>query len=450
MPPKSPKVNRRLNFDEDVSPIPPRPLVVGLPGAVSDPPFRRPHAALPSDAADESKGHWRGKCFFLTYAQCDLPKRPAANQLLEIFADFKHNVCGLVVAQELHDDGKPHLHVVVALDGPVDIHGAHKLDLRGVNGEVFHGNYQTARSAAKVLRYVCKDGDVLALDDYPGQFGFEFRNALKQARRFFMPLDASEGWKGFKAQRDDFDAWETFRRQRTIKRPQWIYLPGLDRPLWTGDGRDCPVWADNITKDKFVILIVGPSNIGKSTFFTEQARDTKTTPYRISGSKDVKPWERGMYFSGSDTEQRDNVYIYDDVGFPDQSTVEVMSQPLFNGAGYTTHVPGASRYNANFVGDNDRWKSVFIVINNSFPQEWCSEGTIDLQPFWRSRTFVIDLRRDDIRRRCTDSSGYLERYWLKHEEYVKEQTAPKNIPIVELSSSDDEGEIIWRPPSPEI
>ena len=154
-----------------------------------------------------------------------------------------------------------------------------------------------------------------------------------------------------------------------------------------------------------------------------------------------------MYFSGSETEQRDNVYIYDDVGFPDQSTVEVMSQPLFNGAGYTTHVPGASRYNANFVGDNNRWKSLFIVINNSFPQDWCAEGTVDLQPFWRSRVFVIDLRRDDIRRRCTDDNGYLKRYWLEHDAYVKEQLAPRVPEVVEISS-DDEEEIVWRPATP--
>lgn len=60
---------------------------------------------------------------FLTYSQCDLPKR----ELLE-FLQSKLSVDRYIIAVEKHEDGRPHLHAYLKLAKKCDIKNQNWLD----------------------------------------------------------------------------------------------------------------------------------------------------------------------------------------------------------------------------------------------------------------------------------------------------------------------------------
>lgn len=83
-------------------------------------------------------------------------------QLLEILQEDR--VKYIVVANEDHESGEPHLHAVVRANTKFNIVSANTLDLK--QGErVFHGNYQAARSEMSWFKYVIKCGDVCERGD---------------------------------------------------------------------------------------------------------------------------------------------------------------------------------------------------------------------------------------------------------------------------------------------
>jgi len=91
----------------------------------------------------------RGKCFFITYAQC-----PADHQ--EIFEFIKSkNGAYTCVAKELHEDGNTHYHAFVKFQSRREL-GPRFFDFRS-----YHPNVQAARNPAASLTYVKKDGEFL-------------------------------------------------------------------------------------------------------------------------------------------------------------------------------------------------------------------------------------------------------------------------------------------------
>jgi len=106
----------------------------------------------------------------LTYPQCDASKEELEQHLRRVFKDFaKAAIC-----LEHHSDGSPHLHAIVHLTKRCDLHSSRTLDFRDGRGRIFHGNYQPARSTARSLDYVEKNGNVLycggTMDDVRGVF----------------------------------------------------------------------------------------------------------------------------------------------------------------------------------------------------------------------------------------------------------------------------------------
>lgn len=58
-----------------------------------------------------------------------------------------------IIAQELHEDGQPHLHAWLNLDRKVNIGDPRIFDVEG-----FHPNLQGCRSNKDVIKYVTKGG----------------------------------------------------------------------------------------------------------------------------------------------------------------------------------------------------------------------------------------------------------------------------------------------------
>nr|ANA10078.1 AC1 protein [Tomato yellow leaf curl virus] len=100
------------------------------------------------------------KNYFLTYPNCSLSKEEALSQLknLETPTNKKYiKVCG-----ELHENGEPHLHVLIQFEGKYQCKNQRFFDLVSPNRSAhFHPNIQAAKSSTDVKTYVEKDGDFI-------------------------------------------------------------------------------------------------------------------------------------------------------------------------------------------------------------------------------------------------------------------------------------------------
>lgn len=104
----------------------------------------------------------RGKSFFLTYPKCSMTKE-------EVLLDLKERDLEMdeyVIAEEVHEDGTPHLHVYLKLKENLEVVTTDFWDMgetkekRYVN---YHGNYQTVRSNRAVMKYCQKESNYLAM-----------------------------------------------------------------------------------------------------------------------------------------------------------------------------------------------------------------------------------------------------------------------------------------------
>nr|UOF79007.1 rep protein [Cressdnaviricota sp.] len=104
---------------------------------------------------------------FLTYPQCQTPKETVEQNLKNFTKEFNVAVRFYVIAEEIHENGDPHLHLAVGFEDKMrlsskTLHSAlDKLVLSDRHPEGKHGNYQTIKSLSKVLAYVTKKGKFL-------------------------------------------------------------------------------------------------------------------------------------------------------------------------------------------------------------------------------------------------------------------------------------------------
>jgi len=91
----------------------------------------------------------QAKRYFLTYPQCALSKDVLARRI-ESLADVER----MVICEEKHEDGSPHLHAVVEFKSKFSSRNARVFDLEG-----HHPNIQTVKTWLAVVAYVKKAGD---------------------------------------------------------------------------------------------------------------------------------------------------------------------------------------------------------------------------------------------------------------------------------------------------
>lgn len=92
----------------------------------------------------------QGKNFFITYPQCSLSKSTLLINLKSKFPTATY----ILVSEEQHQDGSPHLHSFITCSIKKDIKSATYLDF-----ENFHPNIQAAREPKQVIEYVKKHGN---------------------------------------------------------------------------------------------------------------------------------------------------------------------------------------------------------------------------------------------------------------------------------------------------
>ncbi|AQT01552.1 Rep [Sida golden yellow spot virus] len=112
------------------------------------------------------------KNYFLTYPQCSLTKEETLSQILNI--QTPTNKKFIKIARELHENGEPHLHVLIQFEGKFKTQNCRFFDLVSPTRSVhFHPNIQGAKSSSDVKTYVEKDGDTIEW----GEFQIDARSA---------------------------------------------------------------------------------------------------------------------------------------------------------------------------------------------------------------------------------------------------------------------------------
>nr|CRI06249.1 replication associated protein [Tomato yellow leaf curl Sardinia virus] len=100
------------------------------------------------------------KHYFLTFPKCSLTKEEALEQLLQL--QTPTNKKYIKICRELHEDGQPHLHMLIQFEGKFNCKNNRFFDLVSPTRSAhFHPNIQGAKSSSDVKSYIDKDGDVL-------------------------------------------------------------------------------------------------------------------------------------------------------------------------------------------------------------------------------------------------------------------------------------------------
>ncbi|ABM60793.1 replication protein [Boerhavia yellow spot virus] len=114
----------------------------------------------------------QAKNIFLTYPKCSLTKEAALQQIRSL--QLPSNKKYIKICRELHENGEPHLHVLLQLEGKVQITNQRQFDLVSPTRSAhFHPNIQGAKSSSDVKSYIDKDGDTLEW----GEFQVDGRSA---------------------------------------------------------------------------------------------------------------------------------------------------------------------------------------------------------------------------------------------------------------------------------
>ncbi|AFA26469.2 replication-associated protein [Pedilanthus leaf curl virus-[Cestrum nocturnum]] len=112
------------------------------------------------------------KNYFLTYPQCSLTKEEALSQFQNLSTPTNKKF--IKICRELHEDGSPHLHVLIQFEGKYKCQNNRFFDLVSPTRSAhFHPNIQGAKSSSDVKSYMEKDGDTL---DW-GEFQIDGRSA---------------------------------------------------------------------------------------------------------------------------------------------------------------------------------------------------------------------------------------------------------------------------------
>nr|WCC58711.1 Replication-associated protein [Squash leaf curl Philippines virus] len=112
------------------------------------------------------------KNYFVTYPKCSLTKEEALSQLRTLETPTSKKF--IKICRELHEDGSPHLHVLIQFEGKFVCTNNRFFDLVSPSRSAhFHPNVQGAKSSSDVKSYIDKDGDTIEW----GKFQVDGRSA---------------------------------------------------------------------------------------------------------------------------------------------------------------------------------------------------------------------------------------------------------------------------------
>lgn len=124
---------------------------------------------------------WRlqAQNLFLTYPKCEMLKETALENVKQFFGAKLDRA---VVSRELHEDGTPHLHMLIQMKQGKRYDSRNKNHLDSLVDPPQHGNYQSAKKLSRVLKYVIKDGDTASYGWPEGEMEALLKKAATQGK----------------------------------------------------------------------------------------------------------------------------------------------------------------------------------------------------------------------------------------------------------------------------
>lgn len=236
------------------------------------------------------------RCGFFTYPQCDTT--PAAALSVITSTTWPAPITWAVVAHEKHKDGTPHIHCVVMWSKRIDIKDAGPM-LDAIGGK--HGNYQSARSPLKTLRYVTKDNEFITHGEVPDlsqkqKITDVFAKTLLEGGTFHdcVEIDAGAAM-GMKRKLDEFAEYCSAKRQNDR-------LKVWEPPIYTGDVYEVQLIAEwlreNIRQSRKPrqpqLYISGTPGIGKTRLISQLSASLRV--YHIPRAEDFYDFWENNYF----------------------------------------------------------------------------------------------------------------------------------------------------------
>ncbi|ANY43208.1 replication associated protein [Verbena mottle virus] len=114
----------------------------------------------------------KAKNYFITYPECSLTKEEALSQILALKTPVNKKY--IKICREFHENGNPHLHMLIQFEGKYNCTNNRFFDLVSPSRSApFHPNIQGAKSSSDVKYYINKDGDTIEW----GKFQIDGRSA---------------------------------------------------------------------------------------------------------------------------------------------------------------------------------------------------------------------------------------------------------------------------------
>jgi len=195
------------------------------------------------------------KSLFLTYPKCTLDRQIAYNHLFTLLDPER-----LLVVNELHKDGEPHLHVYALLKSPIDTSNCRFADLPGG----YHGHYLGCRSDIAVGKYCTKTGTPNYIANYevkirvPKVSRAEHMESVLLGKRTLEELvsDEPQYLFNYASLTNSLKMYKEQTSYPTEPLPKWLPNP------W---GKLLPIYSEGKKRRHYHIFSSGP-NAGKTTW----------------------------------------------------------------------------------------------------------------------------------------------------------------------------------------
>lgn len=185
----------------------------------------------------ETRFRIQAKHFSLTYPQCNISKEDLLNHLKDLSPSY---IC---VAQELHEDGNPHLHAYILFPRKKYITNPNFFDLQSS-----HPNIQATRKPKDWIGYIQKDGNFIEWGQLTvGKVEINLQSVdTKDLFNFCINNKVGYGYYQEEKRRRMEPSFDITINSEGVMN---LFLSALVRPV-----------------DDFSILLLGPAGCGKTTW----------------------------------------------------------------------------------------------------------------------------------------------------------------------------------------
>ncbi len=307
----------------------------------------------------KSKGYrLSAKRLFLTYPRCTVEKALVCQRAQ---LHWRGDLESVVIAQEKHQDGGLHLHVLIILKNALDTTDPHFADFLVEQ----HGSYEAVRNLKKTLRYMTKEDENIftyqitiqdILNGKGSKAGIIARMIQSGSTLEMVDIEFPEFVMMNKKKVEEYVSY-TVTKKRKAELPPW---KGVSGPPNTSTSRDAPLTAiqrivkwinENVKKPRVFkqkqLWICSNSNMGKTSLMN--------LLYSVLNIYDVSL--EGSFMDGYADELYDMVVLDE---FQGQRKVTWMNK-IVQGSHMNVEVKGSMVFKEVNLP--------FIVLSNFLPQD---------------------------------------------------------------------------------